>query len=64
MSVESRQRPRKTSVYRAGPEAAKTFDGALRRIVSVPKEELARREATYQKSREHKDRPGPRRKAG
>jgi hypothetical protein len=48
--------------HREGPEAADRFEGALNRLLRVSKEELAKREAAYQKSREHKDRPGPRRK--
>lgn len=50
------------AVYREGVDAAQTFDGAMTRILKVSKEELAKREATYQKSRASKDRPGPRRR--
>lgn len=49
--------------YREGPEAAERFDRTLSRVLNVSKDELAKREAAYQKSRAHKDRPGPRRKA-
>ena len=38
------------------------FDSSMRRILGVTREELAKREAAYQKSRESKPRPGPRRK--
>jgi hypothetical protein len=53
------RRPRE---YREGPEAGERFDDAMKRLLSVPKEELAKREAAYQKSREQKDRPGPRKR--
>jgi hypothetical protein len=39
-----------------GPDAAQRFESTLRRIVSVPKDELSRREAAYQKSRQPKKR--------
>jgi hypothetical protein len=48
--------------YREGPDAAQRFDDTMRRILSVPKDELTKREAAYQKSRADKPRPGPRRK--
>lgn len=40
--------------YREGPEAAEKFDESMRRIISVPKTELVKREAAYQKSRRTK----------
>lgn len=39
---------------REGPEAARRFESTLKRIVSVPKDELVKREAAYQKSRRAK----------
>jgi hypothetical protein len=36
--------------FSEGPEAAKKFDDALSRIVKVSKDELAKREAKYQKA--------------
>ena len=41
---------RRIPEYREGPEAAKKFDDALSRIVKVSKDELAKREAHYQKT--------------
>jgi hypothetical protein len=40
--------------HREGPEAARRFETTLKRIVSVPKDELKKREAAYQKSRRAK----------
>jgi hypothetical protein len=37
-----------------GPDAARRFETTLKRIVSVPKAELVKREAAYQKSRRAK----------
>ena len=37
--------------YHEGPEAAWRFDYTLRRLISVPKEELAKREAASHKGR-------------
>jgi len=37
-----------------GPNAARRFESILKRIVSVPKAELVKREAAYQKSRRAK----------
>jgi hypothetical protein len=34
-----------------GPEAAKRFDALVRKVLSVPHEEILRREAAYQKIR-------------
>jgi len=46
--------------YREGPDAAQRFERALSRLVSVSKEELARRETTPQKARLAKrNRPKP-----
>jgi hypothetical protein len=50
--------------YREGPAAAHRFERTLGRILRVDKEELARREAAYQKYRSTRDRPGPRRRKG
>ena len=36
--------------YREGPDAAQRFDTTMRRILSVPKSELTKREAAYQKT--------------
>ena len=43
-------RPR--AEYREGAEAAQKFDDSMRRILSVPKAELAKREAAYRKTRQ------------
>ena len=40
--------------YREGTEAAQKFDDTMHRILSVPKAELTKREAAYQKSRRSK----------
>lgn len=37
--------------HREGPEAASRFESTLRHILSVPKAELVKREAAYQKRR-------------
>lgn len=42
--------------FREGPEAADRFEDTLKRLVNVPRDELAKREATYQKSRAAKKR--------
>jgi hypothetical protein len=34
-----------------GPEAFKQFDALFRKVISVPHEEIMRREAEYQKTR-------------
>jgi hypothetical protein len=39
---------------REGPEAARRFETTLKRIVSVAKTELVKREAAYKKSRQAK----------
>jgi hypothetical protein len=50
--------------YREGPEAAERFDGAMNRLLKISKEELTKREATYQQSRPtkkpHRRRPSHR----
>lgn len=38
------------------PDTAGRFESNLKRILSVPKTELVKREAAYQKSRENKNR--------
>jgi hypothetical protein len=35
--------------YIEGPQASERFIGAMKRILSVPREEIQRREADYQK---------------
>ena len=42
-----------------GAQAARRFDDTMSRVLSVSKEELARREAAYQESRRDKPRQGP-----
>ena len=37
--------------YNEGPDAARRFERTMNRVLKVSKEELARREAAYQKSR-------------
>lgn len=39
------------SKYHEGPDAAQRFDTTMQRLMTVSKDELAKREATYQKSR-------------
>jgi len=46
--MASPDRPR--AEYREGAEAAQKFDDSMRRIISVPKTELTKREAAYRKS--------------
>jgi hypothetical protein len=55
-------RARRAAQYHDGPVAAQRYEQGLGRVLSVSKEELAKREDAYQESRAHKDRPGPRRK--
>jgi len=57
VGMSQRRPPRQ---YIEGPQAARRFDRAMGQILSVPKDELAKREAEYQESRQDKDRPGPR----
>ncbi len=40
--------------YDEGPDAARRFQGIMNRVLSVTKQELAKREATYQKARRTK----------
>ncbi len=40
--------------YRAGPDAAHTFERSMSRILTVSKAELDKREAAYKKSRRAK----------
>lgn len=42
------------SEYHEGPEAARLFELALNRVLSVSKEELNKREAAYKKARKAK----------
>jgi hypothetical protein len=42
--------------HHEGPEAARQFESTLKRVLSVPKAELDRREAAYQKQRKAKAR--------
>ncbi len=37
--------------FREGPEAAHQFDGTMRRVLTVTKAELDKREAAYKKAR-------------
>jgi hypothetical protein len=50
---------RKAAQYDEGPEAAERFKRGLSDVLSVTKEELARREADYNESRRDKPRRGP-----
>jgi hypothetical protein len=40
--------------YHEGPEAGQRFDTLLSRLVSAPKDDLAKREAAWKKSRKAK----------
>lgn len=40
--------------YREGPDAARRFERTLGRLISVSKEELAKRDAAHQKARKGK----------
>jgi hypothetical protein len=42
-----------------GPEAARRFETTMNRLLSVSKEELAKREADYREARKGKANPGP-----
>ena len=44
----------KSGEYHEGPEAAQRFEGTIKRVLAVSKEELTKREAVYQKSRRTK----------
>jgi hypothetical protein len=57
--MKSRQR---VYEYEEGTDAARRFESAVTRVLRVSKEELAKREETYQKSRAQKDRPSPKRR--
>ena len=46
--------PERDPKHSEGPEAAKRFESNLKRILSVPKAELVKREAEYQRSRPSK----------
>jgi hypothetical protein len=48
---------------REGPEAATRFENAMRKILAVPRSEMLRREAEYQKQAALKPKRGPKRKA-
>jgi hypothetical protein len=46
-----------------GPEATRRFDALVRKVLSVPREEILRREALYKKqSLANPNRRGPKRK--
>ena len=45
--------------HHEGPDAARRFESTLKRIVSVPKDELKKREEAYQQSRAKKRRAAP-----
>lgn len=40
--------------YHEGPEAAHRFEGTMKRVLTVSKEELDKREAAYKKARRGK----------
>jgi hypothetical protein len=44
----------KAREYHEGPDAARRFESGLTRVMSVPKDELARREAAWKKARSRK----------
>jgi hypothetical protein len=44
-----------------GPEAATRFENAMRKILAVPRSEMLRREAEYQKQAALKPKRGPKR---
>jgi len=44
------------SEYREGPDAARRFETAMRRMIRVSKEDLQRREEDFRKSRRPKHR--------
>lgn len=44
----------KAGEYHEGPDAARRFNGTMRRVLTVSKAELDKREAAYQKSRRAK----------
>jgi hypothetical protein len=50
---------KRTTVVQEGPEAAQRFEHTMHRLLSVSKEELARREAEYQDAQRGKVRRGP-----
>ncbi len=43
--------------HHEGPDAARRFERTLNRVIAVSKEELAKRELAYQKTRPGKHRP-------
>ncbi len=40
--------------YHEGPEAAQRFEGVMKRVIGVSKDELTKREAAYKNSRRAK----------
>jgi hypothetical protein len=53
-----------TPEYIEGPEAYQRFDALVRKVLSVPHEEIMRREAEYKRqSAMNPNRRGPKRKA-
>jgi hypothetical protein len=48
------RRPERSTEQYEGPDASRRFESTLKRIVSVPKAELVKREAAYQKARRGK----------
>ena len=52
-------RAKRAAVVQEGPDAARRFEGTMDRLLSVSKEELARREAEYHDARQDKPRRGP-----
>jgi hypothetical protein len=51
-----RQKP---TIVHEGPEAARRFERTMDRLLSVSKEELAKREAAHQEAQQDKPRRGP-----
>ena len=55
----------KSAEYIEGPEAAARMDAALKTLLSIPREEMLKREAAYKAKVEAKPtRRGPKRKSG
>lgn len=51
---------KRTAVIQEGPEAARSFEDTMDRVLRVSKDELARREAEYQEARRTKKLRTPR----
>jgi hypothetical protein len=50
---------KRAAVAAEGPEAAGRFDRAMGKILTVSKDDLARREAEYTEANRHKAKRGP-----